>query len=586
MKKKVNCTLSQVQSKYWRGYNFFPLLPQKFIRTHLRKSILFCFIILFGLTGCKNSIEENTVPESPKHISDDVIVSNSDYGRTRRQNLDYIFNNQTLGETSITMLRSEWNKLCDNYRYFYKNENCVKALSYSYKKDDCSWTLKDVGLRLRGNTSRCSPQGLDNGREQGQRNASWKSSYYDYAEKQNNDYRQANFKVDFEEFLADGENQKMAGCMSGVALKRMDNSCSREIFCFDLFHQYGIWTAPRASHTRLSINIIEDNSDNSITSIDFGVYEMFEEVNKQALKARDKDENTAKNAWKNSKGNLWKGSRILTDTASDLTDSSGIGMGIEKLKIFFDDEEISGQNITIKKEGNRTGYVFDEYSLDLKTNKNDFETAKKEFCNFIWELNELPTPSSDDDTVSTDIIKTFYEKWFDVDFFIKTYAINIICGMDDDYWAKANNYYLYFCDDKNGKRKVYFIPFDFDNSLGQSTKTGGVMQNPLKWGRGENRPLMDKLISVPEYRDKFVSYLKTLTAEDSLWNYKRCSSQFLKWKDMVSPYLNSKDLCFKGGIGANSFSGACTNPSGYSLVDKSNNLYDATRECFKKWLEK
>ena len=173
--------------------------------------------------------------------------------------LDFIFNNQTLGETEITIKRSEWNKLCDNYRYFFKNENSVHAESYVYTKDGKTWTLNDVGLRLRGNTSRYCPQGVDNGRSQDQMNANWNSAYYDYAEKPNKDYRQVHFKVSFGKYSDAPEDKTMADCLKGMALKRLDHSCGREIFCYDLFRKNGIWTAPRASHTRLIINIIEDN---------------------------------------------------------------------------------------------------------------------------------------------------------------------------------------------------------------------------------------------------------------------------------------------------------------------------------------
>ena len=222
----------------------------------------------------------------------DLVHVNPKAASTRAASLDYIFSTESLGETTIVIKRSEWNKLCNDYRYFYKNENCVHVEDYIYKKDGMEWDIKDVGFRLRGNTSRYCPQGLDNGREQNQMNKDWNGTYYDTEGKPNSRYRQTHFKVDFEEF-ADGEDVKMSDCMKGVNLKRMDETCTREIFCYDLFHRYGIWTAPRASHTRVLIKFIEDidnpEATEPTTTVDFGVYEMFEEVNKQSLKARTKD---------------------------------------------------------------------------------------------------------------------------------------------------------------------------------------------------------------------------------------------------------------------------------------------------------
>ena len=131
--------------------------------------ILLGISIIMLFTGCTPTI----TPDA------DRGTDNSDSGQTeqqkpqqqntdtdRVQNLDFIFNNQTLGTTTITMKRSEWNKLCDNYRYFYKNENCVHTLTYVYEKDGKSWTVNNAGFRLRGNTSRFCPQGVDNGRNE------------------------------------------------------------------------------------------------------------------------------------------------------------------------------------------------------------------------------------------------------------------------------------------------------------------------------------------------------------------------------------------------------------------------------------
>ena len=507
----------------------------------------------------------------------------SDFGKTEltvvtfdeNAPLDFIFNNQTLGSTCVTIKRSEWNKLCDNYRFFYRNENYVRAQSCTYEKDGKSWSLENVGFRLRGNTSRNCPQGVDNGREQGQRSAEWIPWYFDYAEKPNDDYRQSHFKISFGEFSEKGQDKKLAGCLKGLALKRLDHSLGREIFCYDLFRKYGIWTAPRASHTRLEIDIIEDNGDGSVTKIDYGVYEMFEEVDSQSLSDRKTGRNKAENAWGSDKGNLWKCGFYGTASAASLTNPSGNGMGVEKNLIVFDDD------------GNPVDKIYESYDMDLKTNKKNFEKAREELCSFIRELNGLPKVKGKDASEDKDAIKTiksFYEKWLDVDFFLKTYAVNILCGMDDDYWASANNYYLYFDTRGEGSTgRVYLIPFDYDNSLGCSIHEGGFRQDPLYWGRGQNRPLMDRLLSVPEYKTKFKKYLREVSSEKSLWNFERCSSQFKSWADMLKPYVRSPDLVYSG-VGVQSFEDYTWQPEGYSLVHREKNIYDATRKSINGWL--
>ncbi len=554
-----------------------------------------CLTLLF--TGCPNpeQLDPNSKPaavdEEQEEEVDEVITDPTDYGKgtnskeyfpepeannprhgdTNAEGLDFIFNNDTLGTTTIVIKRTEWKKLCDDYRYFFKNENCVHAEAYTYEKDNESWTLKDIGFRLRGNTSRYCPKGIDNGNKQGQMNYDWNPSYYAYANKKNKDYRQTHFKVDFEEFV---DTQKMSDCMKGVALKRMDESCTREIFCYDLFRKNGIWTAPRASHTRLILKIREDDTDNSTTTVDFGVYEMFEEVNKQSLEARDKDNISEKNGWKNKKGNLWK-------CANDLTTGRMNETGVEDIRIIYKDEEIpDGIQTNGREDENRIGFVWKSYSLDLKTNKDNFSEAKTELQSFITALNALPNSKNPTDAEITQI-KAFYEKWFDMDFFLKTYAINILCGMDDDYWGNANNFYLYFGDDKKGNRKVWLIPFDYDNTLGHSISGDkeGFLHNPLDWGRGKDRPLIDRLLLVPEYKEKFKETLLEV-CQNKYWNYETCSQIFLKWRDMVSPYIKSNDLSYTG-LGVSQFADWTTwNPEGYTLTGKYNNIFDATREAF------
>ena len=575
-------------------------------KTFLRSALAaVCFTLLF--TGCPNpeQLDPNSKPaavdEEQEEEVDEVITDPTDYGKgtnskedfpepeydnptyskVKSESLDFIFNNQTLGTTTIVINRTEWKKLCDDYRYFYKNENCVHAEAYTYEKDGKSWTLKNVGFRLRGNTSRYCPQGIDNGNKQGQANYDWNPSYYAYANKKNKDYRQTHFKVDFEEFLGVDENgkeleQRMSDCMKGVALKRMDESCTREIFCYDLFRKNGIWTAPRASHTRLILKIREDDTDNSTTTVDFGVYEMFEEVNKQSLKARESGKNNkAETAWADNKGNLWK-------CANDLTTGRMNETGVEDIRIIYkdDEEKPAGIQTNGREDENRIGYIRKQYSLDLKTNKDNFSEAETELQSFITALNALPNSKNPTDS-EIEKIKDFYEKWFDMDFFLKTYAVNILCGMDDDYWGNANNFYLYFGNDKNGNRKVWLIPFDYDNTLGHSISGDkeGFLHNPLDWGRGKDRPLMDRLLLVPEYKTKFTEALLEVCQND-YWKYETCSQIFLNWKEMVSPYIRSNDLSYTG-LGVSQFADWTTwNPEGYTLTGKYNNIFDATREAF------
>lgn len=534
---------------------------------------------LIFLTGCIRSVE----PEfNHKPIGNDI---NPTISATASISQDFIFNTDSVGFTKITIRRSEWNKMLNYYDYFYKNENSVIAESYEYEKDGTSWKLNTVGLRLRGNTSRFRPQGKDTvDDETGHRqmNGDWNPEYYSYAANcDDSDYRQSHFKVDFEPF--DEDDRKMSGCMKGVALKRSDGLFSKEIFCYNLFHQYGIWTAPRASQTKVYINFIEDVQSNGsvksdiskckITKVDFGVYEMFEEVNKQSLKGRmkKKGNNTAANAWLNNDGDLWKCS------GGDLTANSNVpsNFGCEDIKI----------NNTNKNKSAWT-FVWHNPCYDLKTNKTSVDSASLKFQEFIYQLNNLTNIDSHSPE-GIQARKDFYEKWFDVDFFIKTYAVNMLVGMDDDYWGNANNYYLYFDNGTGGSGKCYLIPFDYDNTLGASITDDKVYTNPFEWGNGNNRPLLDRLLEVPEYALKMKNALLEVSSQapDSPWNKNNCIALWTKWHNQVSPYISTPDIKGWPNVGSTSFdySGGWKENKHY-LTQDFDNIYEQVSLNFRYWL--
>lgn len=506
----------------------------------------------------------------------------------RKKSLQYIFNTDSVGESEIYIKRSEWNKMLAYYDYFYKNENTVAVERFTYKKDGMQWDLKDCGMRLRGNTSRFRPQGKDHATDEtGHKmpNADWSPDYYSYAANcSDDDYRQSHFKIDFEPYDV---KQKLAGCMKGVALKRMDAAYAREILCYDLFHEYDVFCATRASHTKVTIYMIEE--DETVTPVDFGVYEMFEEVNNQFLKARDEADPSAEHTflhWANADGDLWK-------CSGDLTPSNVMSRaGVEDVCIKSGDVEIEpGETkdiLTWSVKDNRYGY-------DLKTNKKDFDAAKGRLVAFAKELEGLRGLSFDDAGISQR--KAFYEKWFDMDLFLTTYAVNVAVGMDDDYWGNANNFYLYFDNALGGTGKCFLIPFDYDNTLGQSINGDGVYNNPLDWGWNHNsgsrndRPLMDRLLEVPEYRELYRQKLLEVTAEDSAWSMEKSGAKVTKWKNMVSakdtdgkPLTYSKDLDNDKPLNSLYWDDKGGWKKSKHYLNREPNIYNQVRTNFKNWI--
>lgn len=443
---------------------------------------------------------------------------------TRTENLDFIFGTDAVAEITLTIDRSEWNTLLENYDTNPKNEDCIHA-DFKMTKGEYTWQAEDIGMRLRGNTSRIRPQQGDN-------------------------YYQAHFKIDFEEWIEDDtiEEGKLAGCMKGIILKRFkdDPTYVREVFGYNFFRNNGIWTASRAGYTRLFINIIEE--DGKTTELDYGVYAMIEEINKQFLKERSENTPEIGTKFNGNKGNLWKCCWQSSDGPSMATDFDAYrSFGVEE--IFLDETKSM------------------RYDYDLKTNKDDLISARDEFIDFIYALNDLSTVEE---------IKAFYEKKMDVDLFLKTYACNVLLGMDDDYWNNKNNYYFYF--DKKGK--CYFIPYDYDNILGTNCFDDTATRNPLEWGGdGAKAPLIEKLLSVPEYKQMYIDYLLELSEESSF--VEGSKTEIERLQDLIRNYTATKDISFdeiysfsEVGDGVARW---CSNYGKYKLLSNDDTNYFKTK---------
>lgn len=468
-----------------------------------------------GVTSEKITIQENVGPELG----------------SRTESLNYIFGTDSVAEITLTISRKEWDKLCTNYDKNPKNEDCVHA-GFEMKKGDNTWQISDIGMRLRGNTSRLRPQVDDK-------------------------YYQAHFKLKFEEWCDDsGEERKLAGCMKGLNLKRFneDPAYVREVFGYNYFRRNGIWTAPRAGYAHLFINIEEE--DGTAKKLDYGVYAMIEEINKQFLKERSEplqESGTLGGGnFSNNKGDLWKCCWQSSNGSSMATDYDGYrSFGVEE--IFLDESKSL------------------RYDYDLKTNKDELVRARSSFIDFIEELNKLG---------SEDEIKKFYESKMDVDLFLKTYACNVLLGMDDDYWRNHNNYYFYF--DKNGK--AYFIPYDYDNILGTNCFSDTATRNPLDWGEGASEaPLIEKLLSVPEFKQKYVDYLLELTEENVFVTENQ--TEITKLQGLVKDLTSSKDIVYADTSKTidDAVGSWCSNSGKYKLLDgdETSNYFKAKAKSVK-----
>lgn len=477
-------------------------------------SVLFFSCIVSSNDG--NSLSPSDSQKEEKTHSN--TVSNPKPYTNRAENLDYIFDPDVLGETEITLTRKEWQKLLIYFDISKTNESFVHA-DYKFTKGGKIWEFTNVGFRIRGNTSRKRPQLVKNN----EGNTKCMEAFSGYQ----NNYVQSHFKIDFEEWLTGNDECKMADCMKGIILKHFkgDPTHTREVYGYNLFRKNGIWISPRASYTKLTINIKDSNG--TTEKVNYGLYAMVEEINKQFVKARREKNNGG--TFISDEGNLWK----CTGSAPMTNPLNSIGV-----------EEKSITNLRIENEaepwnGNITADKYEKtYSYDLKTNKKSLAAAKTEFTAFVRELNAL-------NTSDTESVKNWFNEKMDVDLFLKTYAVNVLLGMWDDYWVNQSNYYFYFDPgDESKSGKAYFIPYDYDNILGCNLKFDSGKQNPLEWGslNDGQRPLIQKMLSVPEFMELYKKYLVEFSKEGSYFSYEKSIETLTKWKNMVEPLIASDQI--------------------------------------------
>jgi spore coat protein H len=259
------------------------------------------------------------------------------------------------------------------------------------------------------------------------------------------------FKIAFDAF--DVEEDRVFG------LKKMnlngehnDPSVIRSKLCWDLFDQIAA-PACRAAHAKLYVN-----------GEYRGLYVHVEEYDKTFLRSRFGDDS----------GNLYK-----CLWPADLTYR---GSDPEAYKFI---------------EGGRRTY-------ELQT--NEAEDDYSDIAHLIDVINNTP------DAQFEDSLEANFNTWG----FLKMLAVEVLVGQWDNYWYNKNNYFLYH-DQITGKFE--FMPYDLDNTFGiwwdgiEGGRDWGN-ENIYDWGnRHEPRPLVDRMLAVPQYRALYTYFIDRLLEE-------------------------------------------------------------------------
>ena len=240
-----------------------------------------------------------------------------------------IFDETKLPEIRVNISLDEWNSLLEKYDADKDTPEYVRCDEVIFERDDETLKVKDVGLRLKGNTSRRRPEG-SKGDKHSTNNPHW---------------RRVHFGLNCRKFSEEGSFDGIRKIHLKYA--KEDPTYIREHYSYDLLSRYGVWTAPMTSWCKLNIKIGPDDP------VYFGVYLMIETIDMRYVKRR-KEQFGSADGW------LWK-----CTWGANLK-------GTDDWRFHFDDN-------TSKS-----------YPYELKNGEQaDFFSARSQLLGFISKLNRL-----------------------------------------------------------------------------------------------------------------------------------------------------------------------------------------------------
>ena len=247
-----------------------------------------------------------------------------------KEGYDYVWDNDVIPEIHIDISRQQWNRLLTLYDINPFTTQYVVATA-TFVKEGETTVIDNVGLRLKGNTSRRRPEG-------------WTGQMH---ERDNTDWHHAHFGLNLRKYVDDDAHTIQGVRKLHLKWFKDDPAYVREMFCYDLFRRAGVWTAVRDTYCRLWLHVEGDSKEAY-----YGVYEMLEPIDKRYLKDR-------KSRFGNSDGYLWK----CRNAAAGLNNPNG--------DIWYDDDSD------------------DRHAYTLETNTSEFENARAQLVDFMDKVCHL-----------------------------------------------------------------------------------------------------------------------------------------------------------------------------------------------------
>ena len=417
----------------------------------------------------------------------------------------------------------------------YKRGNSLKADTYrkcnlTITVNGTDYYYEDVGIRMRGNTSRrnfCNQDGTI---------YSLVHFRFDLTETfDGEEYQQGAWANDIyttwqDPALRSKRKDRTFATMEKFYYKwnkNYDNTYMREVYANKMFQGYGVL----APHITLASLMLKQNGKME----NLGVGGLYETIDKRFIKRNFLPSEQG--------GDLYKCTYTLSP--ADLTEAKDYGVETPTQRFTY----------SLKTNNDRSAPDY-QHNKDLKNLINVLKTSK-----------------------SSTTFKTQLESVIDMDYFTRFEAVNYLLGNPDCIRNNANNYYLYF----TPQGLAFLIPYDYDRCLGINydwNPSGNGMINIEPFSQygatGRiNNPLYTKTIlssGITEYKNMFKDSLAELLETD--W------FDYQTFVTIYNNYFESyKDLAMPSQAIVNQISGTIDCSLFYfGLGGAAENQYNSTRE--------
>jgi spore coat protein CotH len=108
----------------------------------------------------------------------------------------------------------------------------------------------------------------------------------------------------------------------------------------------------------------------------------------------------------------------------------------------------------------------------------------------------------------------------DVDGALRFLALEMTFVNNDGYWTRASDYSIY----RDGGGKFHIVPHDANETFAATPSRGGPINlgntrlDPLVGLQDATRPLRSRLLAVPEFREKYLGYVREIATKWLDWN--------------------------------------------------------------------